>query len=55
MTELSVESIKSLNKNELKTKLINRGLGTQGTKEVLLNRLSKTIQEMDTRNTEIES
>ena len=55
MTELSNESIKNLNKNELKMALTNRGLGTQGTKEVLLNRLSKAIQDMDTRNTESES
>ena len=55
MTELSNESIKNLNKNELKIELKNRGLGTQGTKEVLPNRLSKAIQEMDTRNTESES
>ena len=55
MTELSNESIKNLNKNELKIELTNRGLGTQGTKEVLLNRLSKAIQDMDTRNTESES
>ena len=44
MTELSNESIKNLNKNELKIELTNRGLGIQGTKEVLLNRLSKAIQ-----------
>ena len=49
------ESIKNLTKNELKTELTNRGLGTQGTKEVLINRLSKAIQDMDTRNTESES
>ena len=55
MTELSHESIKNLNKNELKIELTNRGLGTQGTKEVLLNRLLKAIQDMDTRNTESES
>ena len=41
MTDLSDESIKNLTKNELKTELTNRGLGTQGTKEVLLNTLSK--------------
>ena len=55
MTELSNESIKNLNKNQLKIELTNRGLGMQGTKEVLLNRLSKAIQDMDTRNTESES
>ena len=55
MTELSNESIKNLNKNELKIELTNRRLGTHGTKEVLLNRLSKAIQDMDTRNTESES
>ena len=41
MTELSGKSTKNLTKNELKIELTNRGLGTQGTKEVLLNRLSK--------------
>ena len=55
MTELSHESIKNLNKNELKIELTNRGLGTQGTKEVLLNRLLKAIQDMDTRITESKS
>ena len=33
MTELSYESIKNLNKNELNIELINRGLGTQGQKK----------------------
>ena len=55
MTELLNESIKNLNKNELNIELMNRGFGMQGTKEVLLNRLSKAIQDMDTRNTESES
>ena len=55
MTELSYESIKNLYKNELNIELINRGLGTQGTKEVLLNRLLKAIQDMDIRNMESES
>ena len=55
MTELSYESIKNLNKNELNIELINHGLGTQGTKEVLLNRLLKAIQDMDIRNMESES
>ena len=55
MTKLSEESTKDLTKNELKTELTNRGLGTQETKQVLLNRLSKAIQDMDTRNTESES
>ena len=55
MTELSNESIKNLNKNELEIELTPLGLGTQGRKEVLLNRLSKAIQDMDTRNTESES
>ena len=55
MTEQSNESIKNLNKNELKIELTNYGLGTQGTKEVLLNRLSKAIQVMDIRNKESES
>ena len=55
MTELSHESIKNLNKDELKIELTNRGLGTQGTKYFLLNRLSKAMQDMDTRNRESES
>ena len=55
MTKLSEESIKNLTKNELKTELTNCGLGTQGTKEVLLNRLTKAIQDMEIRNTESES
>ena len=55
MTKLSNESMKNLNKNELKIELTNRGLGTQGTKEVLLNRLLKAIQDMDTRITESKS
>ena len=55
MTELSNESIKILNKNELKIELTNRGLGMQGTTEVLLNRLLEAIQDMDTRNMESES
>ena len=49
------KSIKNLTKNELKTELTDRGLRTQGTKEVLLNRLSKAMQEVDTRTTESES
>ena len=32
MTELSDESTKNLNKNELKTQLINRGLRSNGEK-----------------------
>ena len=55
MTELSYESIKNLNKNESNIEHINRRLGTQGTKEVLLNRLLKAIQDMDIRNMESES
>ena len=55
MTELSNESIKILNKNELKIELTNCGLGMQGTTEVLLNRLLEAIQDMDTRNMESES
>ena len=39
----------------MKIELTNRGLGTQRTKEVLLNRLSKAIQDIDNRNTESES
>ena len=55
MKELSNESIKNLNKNKLKIELTNRGLGTQGIKAVLLNSLSKAIEDMDTKNTESES
>ena len=55
MTGLSEESIKKLTKKELRTELTNRGTETQGRKEVLLNRLSKAIQDMDSRNTESES
>ena len=47
--------MKNLTKNELKTELTNRGLRTEGPKDVLLNRLSKVIQDKDTRNTESES
>ena len=54
MTELSNESIKNLDKNELKTGFINCGLGRHGTKQFLLNRLSKTLQHMDSRKTESE-
>ena len=39
----------------MKIELTNRGLGTQGTKEGLLNRLLKAIQDMDTRITESKS
>ena len=39
----------------MKIELTNRGLGTQRTKEVLLNRLSKAVQDIDNRNTESES
>ena len=44
MKQLSEESIRNVTKNELKTEFISCGLGMQGTKEVLLNRLSKAIQ-----------
>ena len=39
----------------MENELTNCGLETQGTKEVLLNRLSKAAQDMRTRNTESES
>ena len=39
----------------MKIELTNCGLGTQGTKEILLNGLSKAIRDMGTRNTESES
>ena len=42
MTELSNASIKNLNKNELKIELTNRGLGTQGTKEVFAKQTTKS-------------
>ena len=54
MTKLSDKSIKNLHKNELKTEFIDRGFGTQEKKKVLLNRLSKAIQDMDTTNTKSE-
>ena len=47
MTELPTESIK---KNELKAKRINRELKTQGTKENLLNRLLKAIQDVESES-----
>lgn len=47
MTELPTESIK---KNELKAKRINRELQTQGTKENLLNRLLKAIQDVESES-----
>ena len=46
---------KKSNWNELKTELIYRGLGTQGTKQILLNRLLKAIQDKDITNTERKS
>ena len=55
MTELLEESIKNLTKKESKTEFKNRRLRTQGKKEVWLNRISKAIQDMDSKNTESES
>ena len=45
----------SITKKESKTEFKNRRLRTQGKKEVLLNRISKAIQDMDSKNTESES
>ena len=46
MSDLSVQAIKTLNKNELKLELKNRGLDGQGKKEGLVNRLTKAIIEI---------
>ena len=46
MLDLSVQAIKTLNKNELKLELKNRGLDGQGKKEDLVNRLTKAIIEI---------
>ena len=46
MRDLSVQAIKTLNKNELKLELKNRGLDGQGKKEDLVNRLTKAIIEI---------
>ena len=46
MSDLSVQAIKTLNKNELKLELKNRGLDGQGKKEDLVNRLTKVIIEI---------
>ena len=46
MSDLSVQAIKTLNKNELKLELKNCGLDGQGKKEDLLNRLTKAIIEI---------
>ena len=46
MSDLSVQAIKTLNKNELKLELKNRGLDGQGKKEDLVNRLAKAIIEI---------
>ena len=46
MSDLSVQAIKTLNKNELKLELKNRGLDGQGKKEDLVNRLTKAIIEI---------
>ena len=45
----------SITKKESKTEFKNRRLRTQGKKEVWLNRISKAIQDMDSKNTESES
>ena len=46
MSDVSVQAIKTLNKNELKLELQNRGLDGQGKKEGLVNRLTKAIIEI---------
>ena len=46
MSDLSVQAIKTLNKNELKLELKNRGLDGQGKKEDLVNRITKAIIEI---------
>ena len=46
MSDLSVQAIKTLNKNKLKLELKNRGLDRQGKKEGLVNRLTKAIIEI---------
>ena len=46
MSDLSVQAIKTLNKNELKLELKNRGLDGQGNKEDPVNRLTKVIIEI---------
>ena len=46
MSDLSVQAIKTLNKNELTLELKNRGLDGQGKKEDLVNRLTKAIIEI---------
>ena len=44
MNQLSVEAIKKINANELKSELVKRGLAVQGEKE-LFKRLNDGIQE----------
>ena len=46
MSDLPVQAIKTLNKNELKLELKIRGLDGQGKKEDLVNRLTKVIIEI---------
>ena len=45
MNQLSVEMIKKINANELKSELMKRGLAVQGEKEELFKRLNDAIQE----------
>ena len=45
MNQLSVETIKKINANELKSELVKRGLAVQGEKEKLFKRLNDAIQE----------
>ena len=45
MNQLSVETIKKINANELKSELVKRGLAVQGEKEEHFKRLNDAIQE----------
>ena len=45
MNQLSVEAIKKINVNELKSELAKRGLAVQGKKEEIFERLTDTIPE----------
>ena len=45
MNQLSVEAIKKINVNELKSELAKRGLAVQGKKEEIFERLTDAIPE----------
>ena len=55
MAELLDESIKTLNKNKLKTEHINRGLRKEGMKEVLRNRLNRLCSSFEEQSTAIKN